>query len=191
MISVTAHIESVTSALSELQRDVVPRATQQALNRAADTVRSRTTKEIARVMALRRQGLLKGIIVLHKASKNSLSATVTTSDKNLGLEDTKNTVVRVYRKGKRRISKVVFKGQTLDGAFRIEQIGNLSRGIFKAGEGKYGSGNRKVKRLFAYPVLQELIHGQIDKIQEQVGTERFEVEFDRALANELRRLRLA
>ncbi|QJE97998.1 phage tail protein [Luteolibacter luteus] len=192
MISVKSYIADVTRGLTELQRTVIPRVTQQALNKTGEAVRSRTQSDLAEEMKLRAKSALKQIVVIHKAVRLSGQVEVTVSDrKGLGLEATENTTVQVFFRGKgkskRQVSQVFFKGKQLDGTFRIKQIGSLKKGIFKKGEGRYPSGNQRVTRLFTYQATQEFFHAKIDRIQDRIAPRRFEKEFDAALANELRK----
>ena len=193
MISVKAHIEGVTSALSALEKEVVPRAAQQALNRAGDTVRSRTVKELATEMALRRQSDLKGIITVKKAARGNLSVSVTVTSKSLGIEASKKTLVRQTRKKGRKVFKITYKGEAIDQAFRPDNLGQLSgKGVFTPIVGqRYATGNRAMSRKFSFTTVQEMAHAKIDEIQEKVGVDRFAVEFDRSLANEIRKIGLA
>ncbi len=193
-ISVQAHIKDVVKGLSELEREVVPRVTQQALNRVAPTVRTMTVRAMQAELRLRNQAGLRAIIKVTKAQKGNLSAEVSTHDKSIKMDETRNAVVKVTRKrivggkGTRKHTKVVFKGHTLEGAIQVE----LSpRSIRKKPGGRYSSGKRsqKIAPVFAYSALQELIHAKIDEQQEKLGVARFSVEFDRALSEGLRRLR--
>lgn len=194
-ISVKAHIADVIKGLNELERECVPRATQQALNRVAPTVKTRTVRELQSELKLRNQGGLRASIKVTKASKGNLSAEVSTADRSIKMDETRNAVVKVTRKrvaggkGSRKHSKVIFKGQLLDGAIQV----TLSplRSIRKKEGGRYSSGKKsqRIAPVYAYTQVQELIKAKIDELQEKVGVERFGIEFDRALTEGLRRLR--
>ncbi|MDB6078162.1 MAG: Prophage minor tail protein [Akkermansiaceae bacterium] len=197
IISVTSKIDDVLKGLSELEKDAVPNAAQQALNRAGRTVQSRTVKELATEMALRKQSDIRALITITKAAKGSLSVKVTVMDKALGVEASKKLLVKQNFKGKgsskRRVFKVNYKGEVIDQAFRVQNLGGMSgKGIFTPlpDQPRYKTGNRQISRVFSFTTVQELIHAKLDEMQEKIGTERFEVEFDTALANALRRLRL-
>lgn len=198
MISVRTKFEDALRGLSELDKKCVPVAAQQALNRVAPTVKTRTVREVQQRLALRRQGGIRALITVSKASKGDLTARVVTADSSIKMDETRNAVVKVTRKrvnvnGKSRVQKVttvLFKGKTLDGAIQIEL--GAKRTIRKKEKGRYGTGQRsqRVAPVWAYSALQELIKGEIDKIQETLGIERFEIEFDRALANQIARNRM-
>lgn len=198
-IDVKPFIKEVMKGLDELQREVVPRAAQQALNRVAPTVKTATVRKLQAELRLKNQAGLRASIKIVKAQKGNLEAVVTTQDRSISIDETRNALVRVTRKritradgrrgGYRKVTTVLFKGAKLDGVIQVE----LSpRSIRKKDGGRYTGGKRsqRVAPVFAYTVLQELIRAEIDKGQEMLGIERFDIEFNRALAEGLRRLRL-
>jgi hypothetical protein len=196
-VSVKAKLDDVLNGLSDLQKDAVPQAAQQALNRSGQTVLSRTVKEVAADMGLRKQSDLRPLVTITKAAKGNLKVQVTINDKTLGLEYSKQAIVRQTTRGKgksrRKAFSVTYKGGSIPNAFRVQNYGKLSNvGIFvpdPKGE-KTKLGHRAIKRVFLFSTVQEAVHAKVDEIQEAVGSERFEVEFDRALANALSKLRL-
>lgn len=189
-LSVKANIASVTRGLSELQRSVVPRATQQALNRVAPTVKTHTVRALQKALRLRNQSGLRLSIKVVKASQGNLAAEVNTADRSIKMDETRNAVVKVTTKridGRRtRVTKVVFKGHTVDGLIQIKFDARAT--IRKKEPGRYSSGKRsqRVAPVYSYTQVQELISAAIDKQQETLGSQRFSIEFDRALANALR-----
>jgi hypothetical protein len=189
-ISVKAHIADVTKGLSELQKSVVPKAAQMALNRTAPAVKTFTVRALQSTLKLRNQAGLRASIKVSKASKGNLTAEVSTADRSIKMDETRNALVRVTRKrvgkGTRKQTKVIFKGKLLDGAIQIELA--PIRSIRKKDGGRYGTGQRsqRVAPVYAYTQLQELIKAEIDKQQEAIGMQRFDKEFDTALAQALR-----
>ncbi len=194
-ISVQAHIKDVTKGLSELQREVVPRVTQQALNRVAPTVRTHTVRALQAEMKLKNQGALRASIIVVKAQKLNLTAEVKTTDRSIRLDESRNTLVRITRKrmpGRKKpqkVTTVLFKAKRIDGLIQIDL--SAGRRIVSKEEGRYKSGkkNQRVALAYAWTLVQELFNSEIDKQQENVGVDRFYIEFDRALTEGLRRLR--
>lgn len=189
-ISVKAHIADVTKGLSELQKSVIPAAAQMALNRTAPTVRTHTVRALQATLKLRNQAGLRASIKVTKAQKQNLTAEVSTADRSIKMDETRNALVRVTRKrtgkGTRKQTTVIFKGQVMDGLIQITLA--PIRTIRKKEGGRYSTGKRsqKVAPVYAYTQVQELISAEIDRQQEELGMKRFDVEFDRALAQALR-----
>jgi hypothetical protein len=194
-IDVKPFIKEVMKGLDELQREVVPRATQQALNRVAPTVKTRTVRALQAQLKLKNQAGLRATIRVVKAQKGNLRAEVGTADRSIKMDETRNAIVRVTRKrvGRttRKVTTVLFKGQRLSENVIQVTLAPV-RSIRKKEPGRYSSGKRsaKIAPVYAYTQVQELIAAKVDEMQEKLGAERFEIEFDRALAEGLRRLRL-
>lgn len=192
MISVRADIANVVQGLSELEREAVPRAAQQALNRVAPTIRTFTVRALQAELRLRNQGALRASIVVIKAQKGNLTAEVMTTDRAIRLDETKNTLVRVTRKripgkkGTRKHTEVLFKAKRIEGLIQIDL--SVGKRVVSKEERRYKSGkkNQRVALAFAWTQVQELFKAEIDKQQDEKGEERFRIEFDRALANALR-----
>jgi Prophage minor tail protein Z (GPZ) len=194
-IDVRADIRELTRGLTDLQRTVIPKATQQALNRVAPTVKTATVRALQARLKLRNQSGLRASIRVVKAQQGNLTAEVGTADRSIKMDETRNALVRVTRKrtiggGSRKVTTVLFKGAKLDGVIQV----TLSplRSIRKKEGGRYSTGKRsqKIAPVYAYTQVQELIKAEIDREQERLGAQRFGIEFDRALAEGLRRLRL-
>jgi hypothetical protein len=194
-IDVRSDIREVTRGLTDLQRTVIPKATQQALNRVAPTVKTATVRALQARLKLRNQAGLRTSIRVVKAQQGNLTAEVGTADRSIKMDETRNALVRVTRKrttggGSRKVTTVLFKGVKLDGVIQV----TLSplRSIRKKDGGRYSSGKRsqRIAPVYAYTQVQELIKAEIDREQERLGAQRFGIEFDRALAEGLRRLRL-
>jgi hypothetical protein len=195
MISVRAHIKEVTKGLSDLQREVVTRAAQQALNRVAPTVKTATVRALQAQLKLRNQAGLRATIRVVKAQKGNLTAEVGTADRSIKMDETRNALVRVTRKrvGKttRKVTTVLFKGKRLNSDVIQVTLAPV-RSIRKKEAGRYSTGkrSRKIAPVYAYTQVQELIAAKVDELQEKLGVQRFEIEFDRSLAEGLRRLGL-
>lgn len=195
MISVRADIKEVVRGLSDLEREVVPRAAQQALNRVAPTVKTATVRALQAQLKLRNQAGLRATIRVVKAQKGNLTAEVGTADRSIKMDETRNALVRVTRKrvGKttRKVTTVLFKGKRL-GEDVIQVTLAPVRSIRKKEPGRYATGKKsaKIAPVYAYTQLQELIAAKVDEMQDKLGEERFRIEFDRSLAEGLRRLRL-
>ena len=193
MINVRADIKDVVKGLSELEREVVPRVTQIALNYAVPRVRKATIRELQKTLNLRNQKGLSASIKVFKASRNSLTAEVVTSDRSIKMDESKNAVVKVTRKGKgkRRFTTVSFKGQTLDGAIQVKLDVTGKGAIRKKDGGRYAGGKRsqRIAPVYAYTQLQEFLKAEIDRQQEVQGIRDFGAEFDRALKVQLSKLR--
>ena len=126
-IEVKAEIKEATRSLDRLQRRVVPKATYQALNRTAATVRTRVRRRLAEYMNIA-QKEIKDALILKKASRNHLVATVIATGKSIPLTKFKGTrqlkagvVSRIH--GKRVLRKGTFlatvgKKKDHRGAFR-------------------------------------------------------------------------
>lgn len=191
-LDVRAHIPDVVKGLDDLGKNVVPRATQQALNRVAPTVRTHTVRALQAELRLKNQSGLRASIIVIKAQKGNLTAEVKTADRSIRLDESRNTLVRVTRKripgkrGTRKHTDVLFKAKRIDGLIQIDL--SIGKRIVSKEEGRYKSGkkNQRVALAYAWTQVQELFNAEIDKQQERLGIERFKIEFDRALAQALR-----
>lgn len=195
MISVRADIKEVIRGLSELEREVVPRAAQQALNYVVPRVKTLTVRELQSALKLRNQKALRATIRVVKAQKGNLTAEVGTADRSIKMDETSNALVRVTRKrvGKttRKVTTVLFKGQRLDGVIQIKLDVTGKGTIRKKDGGRYSGGKRsqRVAPVYAYTQLQELIRAEIDKHQEGQAMRDFAEEFNRVLGVQLTKLR--
>lgn len=199
MISVRANIKDVIKGLSELEREVVPRAAQQALNKVAPTVRTHTVRALQTELKLKNQGSLRASIIVVKAQKGNLTAEVKTTDRSIRLDESRNTLVRITRKritgpsGRARMQKVttvLFKAKRIDGLIQIDLSAGKRIVSKEAGRYKSGKKNQRVALAYAWTMVQELFNSKIDEKQEELGEQRFRIEFDSALNEGLRRLRL-
>lgn len=185
-------VKEVIRGLNELEKKRVPTATVQALNRAGSTVKTRTIREMREELALKNQKKLRKAIRQEKASRVRMTTAVIVKSEWFGVEDTKHAKIRTStRKGRRRF-KVTFKGKTIPNAFKSTGGGISTKPVFKPDPDlpRYRTGSRAIKRVFSYPTLQAYRYGKVDRDQEEEGAKRFRVEFDRALENQLRRLRM-
>jgi hypothetical protein len=186
MITVRSNIKSITASLDELQRRKVPTATRQALNRVGITIRKKHRNNLSEELRPRRKGDVSKAVTLTKATRLKPYVRVTSNEKFLHLGQSKDARVQSYRKGKRRAQRVRFRGRIVEGAFRPKGL-TTNTSIFRQTTGKYKTGNRRIKKLFAYSLLQELEKNRLHAKLNKPAAERFEIEFGRALANQLRR----
>lgn len=181
----------VTRGFKELQRSLKKLegeqrvAAQQALNRVATTVQGEGARTIAAEMGGARMKDVKAVMSVRKASRVHAAARISIREKAIGLEKLRRQTKVRKRRGKRAYD-VTYKGKAIKGAFRIPELtGEGAKVIFR----KEG---RKLKRLFGYTTTQEVERGgkksPAVKAMEKKAFERFPIEFDRALANRLRRL---
>jgi hypothetical protein len=192
MITVRSNIKSITASLDELQRRKVPTATRQALNRAGITLRKEHRNNMARELNPRRKSDVSKAVSLKRATGKRQFIEIITDEFYLGLGQSKDTKVTSFRKGKRRVQRVRFRGRLIKGAFRPKNLrnqqGRQGRSIFVGNPpGKYTTGSRKIRKLFAFSFLQELEKKKIYKEIESVARDRFQIEFARALENQLRK----
>lgn len=145
-VSVKGYISRVIKGLSELEREVVPRAAQQALNRVTPTVRTHTVRALQGELRLKNQSALRGAIIVVKAQKGNLTAEVKTTDRSIRLDESRNTLVRVTRKrmpGRKKAQKhttVLFKAKRIDGLIQIDLA--VGKRIVSKEEGRYKSGKK-------------------------------------------------
>ena len=186
MISVQSDVRRVERALDDMQRRKVPTATRQALNRAGITIRKHHRNNLADELRPRRKGDISDAVALTKATRVRPLITLTTSEKYLHLGQSKDTRVQSYKKGKRRVQRVRFRGRIIEGAFRPTGL-TAQTSIFRQAEGKYRTGNRRIRKLYAYSILQDLVKKRLHQKLEKLSAERFQIELQRALDNELRK----
>jgi hypothetical protein len=199
MISVKSDIQDVVSSLTAIERKKVPRSTRAALNRLGITIRKVHRANLVEEVNPRRKGDVSKAVTLEKATAaNRKRGTrgrdfieIITNEDYLHLGQVRDTKVSSFRKGKRRAQRVRFRGRVVRGAFRPtnlrNQEGRQGRSIFKQAPGKYRTGSRKIRKLYAFSILQELVKKRLHKKLNKISASRFEIEFQRALANELRK----
>lgn len=191
MISVRSTMSDVTSQLTELERRKIPKATRQALNRLGVTVRKVHRDNLAEELQPRRKRDVSKGVDFTKARAGKPYIELVTNEDFLHLGQVKDTKIQSYRKGKRRVQRVRFRGRTVKGAFRPTNLknsgGGAGRSIFRQAPGKYSTGSRRIRKLYAFSILQELEKKKLHKRVEKISAKRFRIEFGRALANQLRR----
>ena len=185
MVSVRADVRRAERALGNLRR-LVPIASRQALNRAGITLRKEARNNLADLVRPRRKKDISSAITLQRATRTRPYIQIVTKDAHLGLERTRETRVQSFRRGKRRVQRVRFRGKTLRGAFRPKGI-RPEGAIVSQRPGKYSTGTRRLKRLYAYSLLQETRSKRLLTKLEPTARRRWRIEFRRALANQMRR----
>ena len=186
-IEVKADIKQATRSLDRVQRRVVPKATYQALNRTASTVRTRVRRRISTFMNIA-QKHLKDSLSIEKASRNRLVARVWATGRSIPLIHFKGTrqlkagvVSRVHRQ--RVLRKGTFTAATKKG----------HRGAFRRIGGRRGPPpNRSelpIVELVGPSVAQTVARKEIVEEMKKTARERFAIEFRRALNFGLSRLR--
>lgn len=108
-VDVRSNIAAVKAQIPAARDDLVNRATVNALNRAATTVRAEASKEIRKIFNLKASAI-KAKIDLRRASKGRLEAHVVASGKRISLSEfgarwnrrMPGVSVQVYRQGARK-----------------------------------------------------------------------------------------
>lgn len=162
MVSVKANIDSVMSGMKGLERKA-PRIIQMALNQTGRKIRTRARAELVQKMNPRKKSEVNKLVNLIPATQVSRVATIRVKEGHFGLEKTKDARVRSFRKKKRRVINVFFRGKQIKGAFRPKNLpGHLKDTILaRQVPGKTRAGNRKFERLWAYSPLQSLAKHKI------------------------------
>lgn len=159
----------------------VQRASQQALNRVGITARKEARNLVAEEVEPKRKGDTSEAIQIERATQSSRRIVLTINEKHLPLDKVKGVRVLSFRQGNRRVQLVTYRGRRLKGAFRPTNLTQGNRAIFKQVPGKYQTGNRKVKRLYAFSILQETDKSRILKRLDPIVRRRFNIEFGRTL----------
>lgn len=187
-LTVTSNIDHANSILSQLSRGKINTAARQAVNRVATTVRKEASADLITQIQPRRKGDVSKHVTIEKASAARAVATISVTNESLGLDKIKTVRVQSFKRGKRRVQRVTWRGKEIKGAFRPINLVKGNKAIFRQAPGKYRTGNRKVKRLYAYPILQEFEHAAVEVTMFKTVNKRWPVEFTRAINNQLRRL---
>ena len=186
-IEVKAEIKQATRSLDRLQRRVVPKATYQALNRTAATVRTRVRRRLAVFMNIV-QKEIKDALILKKASRNHLVATVIATGRSLPLTKFKGT--RQLKAGV--VSRIHGRRVLRKGTF-LATVESGHRGAFRRKGGRRGPPPHRselpITQLVGPSVPQTVARKEIDEEMKKTARERFAIEFRRALNFGLSRLR--
>ena len=186
--SIKSDVAAAGRILPQLSRGKIRTAARQAINRTATTVRKEAMADLIEDVQPRVKGTVNKQAAIEKAKGQILNARIVITDRSLALDQVKQVRVRSFRKGNRRVQKVVWRGREIKGAFRPTNLVKGNKAIFKQVRGKYATGNRKVKRLYAYPILQEFLKNDVESTMEKTAAKRWPIEFTRAINNQLRRL---
>lgn len=180
MIRVSSNVQRIARELGARKEKIAP-ATRAALNRVGVTLRKEARQNLAKATNARRQGDAAKAIALNRATASRLRVEVVTLDRSLPLADSKDTRVQSGGRG-RRSQRVTFRGKLIQGAFRPAKLPRF-KGVITAKEpGRYASGTRRLKWLFAYSFLQETKKRRLLDKLEPVARARFDVEIHRALS---------
>lgn len=180
-ISVESDFNQAFRELDETPKRLA-RAGVTAVNRTVVTVRKEARTAVAEKVEPRVKRTTNEAIDMKRATIATRAATITINERYLGLEKVKRVKVVSFRKGRRRVQKVSYRGRVLKGAFRPKNLTKGDKAIFKQVDGRYATGNRKVQRVYAYSILQETDKAAILERLEPIARDRFRIEFSRALA---------
>jgi len=188
---VTSNIKEFIRDLKAIPDKVVKVATRQALNRAATGTTGEIRRELAQELKTPQKNV-KPAMSLKKASARDLSAELTVKGGKrslIPLDKTRDARVTSFRKGKRRTTRVRFRGKVIRGAFAAT-VGNRKRAIFSQVAGAPRSprtGNIRIQRLYTFTPAQEFESKNLDDKATRIGNKRFDKAFSDALTNQLRR----
>lgn len=164
----------------------IARAEVQAINRTATTLKKEAGNLVAAKVQPQRKRDTGDAITIKRATRVSRQATITLNERHLPLDKVKGVRVVSFLKGRRRVQRVTYRGRILDGAFRPKNLVRGDKAIFAQSRGRYSTGTRRVKRLYAYSLLQEVDRDRLLRKLEPVARRRFSIELARALSFYLR-----
>lgn len=174
---ITLEKERVSRALIQLGKVGTAKAISMTINRVLPGVRTDAKRHIAQNAKMKRIGSVGEKISIWKSSPKNLEAKIWFQG-STELADYKN--VRVDRgKG----GGVTFRGKKITKSFRAD-IKSKKNGLWRRTE------NGKVHKLFGYTLTQEYYKHETPKKMKSLALERLRKEFDRSIAQQLRKLGL-
>lgn len=172
-VDVQMDMASLTRALNAIERDAIRPAAVQALNRVARTVKSRAVKAISAETGMK-QASIRDLIAIRQATKLGLIAEVSAS------RHAPNLIHYSARQTKRGVSASAWrKRKVYKGTF----IANKGRTVFR----RVGKGRLPIKPVFGPSLPRTFINKTTHAVMTRTINERFPVEFNAALINQLRR----
>ncbi len=166
----------------EASRARIDRAKVQAVNRVARDAAAQVRKELVEEINPRRKREINRAVVVKRASRLRRRAEIVTNERYIPLEQSKDTRVRSFRRGRRRVQRVTYKGKEIKGAFRPNNFTAGGNALTTQAPGRYSTGNRRLKRLYTFSILQQYESADVPETLERFVRPRIEREFSRALA---------
>lgn len=174
MIKITFDKKALSLALVSLGRDGVSSAASMAINRVLPGVRTDATRFLTGEVGVKTSKTVRNRMNIKKSSKRTLSGELRTLPEGLPLTKLKN--VRVTKK------RVSWRGETIKNAFRVSGTARKVKGEIMIGrEGK------KISRAFGYTLTQEYHKRETPDFLREKVYPRLNKEFNRAIAQELRK----
>jgi hypothetical protein len=172
-IDLTVDIEPALRYLKDIEKNVVPRAAAATINKVAVSARAEAVRQIARETGIPQAEVRKRIDIVGRASKYKLEAVITARPWSPNLIRFKAREVRQGVAASAWRKRKVYKG-----AF----IGNKGRTVFA----RTSKDRLPIKPLRGPSVRVEFLRGYALKAMQRKIDERFNVEFERAMAQFLR-----
>jgi hypothetical protein len=175
-INVSHDLARLTRDLTRFQRQVIPNATQMALNKVAASVRAEAVRELAKVTGLRQKDT-RAATTLRKAHKGKPFAEIVARGRPLNLirfdarQLKKGVSARPW--GKRWL----FKPRVF--------IANQGRTVFIR---ERGAGRLPIRGMFGPSIARELLRDEVMAAINRKFAERWPIEFERALNVQFRKL---
>lgn len=171
-VSIKADIKDVTRGLNRAQRQAIPTAAQQALNRTVRTVRTKATREISKDTSIK-QKEVRGRLRIRNASKGRLKASLTADryTPNLG-----EFAARQGRHG------VIAKAWGQRRAYRGTFLTPRHKAVKRLGRARF-----PLEPVFGPNLRGAFLEKRIVRLMRKTASERFRIEFERSLKNQLRR----
>ncbi len=185
-ISVQADIKEATRYLFNVEKRIIPRATNRAINKTAVTVKTKIQRHISQETGLT-IGMVKAGIRLIKSNFSTLQA------QRLGKGRAKN-LLRFVTPGKRSPGAFSNQPGVKANAWREPKVYRGAFIIYGATHGKpivvarTGKARNKLKGLPGPSIRKEFARQEALNLMDATTKERFRIEFERALTYYLERL---
>lgn len=199
-ISITSDLKRLTKDLDSTQRKIIPKATTQALNKVANTVRATAVREVSKETGIKQKDV-RSNITISKANKNQPFAVIDArkgkavnliefvskaqAKPSEGAGNPQHFRKRFSAKGKHKgafrfkgvKARAWGKGKVYQGAF-IARDGSGKPTVFK----RTSVGRKKLTVVSGPSVRRTFISNKLTSVYARVSRERFAIEMERALA---------
>lgn len=199
-MSEVLNIDGLTRKLSKLQRDVMPTALAQAINRVAGTVRTRTTRSVAKATGLKQAPIRRRVVITRKATKTSPEAELRIKGRPLNLIEFKPTPktpeasqrkrkgIRTSAWGSRRLHREAFIARMPNGSVIVVKRSAAGKRGKKIRTGKWANRSPHIEAMFGPGIANTAAEQALRAERRATIDERLPIELKRALKFRISRL---
>lgn len=199
-MSSVINADKLIRKLGVLQSDVLPSSLAMAINRVAGTVRTRTTRSVAKATGLKQAPVRRRIVIAKKATKTNPAALLRIKGRPLNLIEFKPTPrdpegsqrkrkgVRTSAWGSRKLHREAFIARMPNGSVIVVKRSAAGKAGKKIRTGRWAGRSPHIEAMFGPGIANEAASQALDAERRATVNERLPIELKRALRHRISRL---